>query len=326
MWRIPATLALITALWLGAGCAATCMDGAALADHSGYTDCIRLENNNTRVVLGPHCGGRVLEYSWNGVNVLATDPKQNGKTGMHNPYAGRFDIGPEMIVPDHPILWNGAWQAEIIGPRAARLTSQEDPATGLQLIREFRLDKTGAHLSCTQIMKNISTETKEYCYWSRTLALGGGIVLIPLTPNTHLPRNYVMYKPGRLVNFLPDDPNIRTRGGFLEITGTPEYPKLGMDSMAGWFAYLMKSNLLFVKRYPTFPDRVYNDAAGLTISIYYLRKQMCELEPIGPRETIRPGASAAFTEDWWLLPYPFPENREHVNLKHLARTVAAKAR
>ena len=42
-------------------------------------------------------------------------------------------------------------------------------------------------------------------------------------------------------------------------------PKLGMDSYAGWFCYLMKNDLMFVKRYPTYPDRVYNEVAGLTI-------------------------------------------------------------
>ena len=52
---------------------------------------------------------------------------------------------------------------------------------------------------------------------------------------------------------------------FLEILGTPRKPKLGMDSYAGLIAYLSPNNLLFVKRFKTYPDRVYNEAAGLTI-------------------------------------------------------------
>ena len=36
-----------------------------------------------------------------------------------------------------------------------------------------------------------------------------------------------------------------------------------MDTYAGWFAYLMKKDLMFVKRFPTYPDRVYNEVAGL---------------------------------------------------------------
>ena len=42
---------------------------------------------------------------------------------------------------------------------------------------------------------------------------------------------------------------------------------------------------------------------------------MCELEPIGPRETLEPGECASFTEDWWLLPYDFPQEREDVDLE-----------
>jgi len=56
--------------------------------------------------------------------------------------------------------------------------------------------------------------------------------------------------------------------------------------------------LMFVKRLPVYPDRVYADMAGLTISIWCYKNEMCELEPIGPRETLASGASASFTEQW----------------------------
>ena len=117
-----------------------------------------------------------------------------------------------------------------------------------------------------------------------------------------------MYGPGPAINYRPEDPGIRTRHGFLEITATPRYPKLGMDSYAGWFAYLMKNDLMFLKRFPTYRDRVYNEVAGLTMSIWYPDGPMCELEPIGPREKLASGKSASFTETWWLLPHHFPQN------------------
>ena len=61
--------------------------------------------------------------------------------------AGRFDIGPELVTPSHPTLWSGAWTAEITGPRRARLTSQRDPATGIQLLRDFTLSDLSQSLS-----------------------------------------------------------------------------------------------------------------------------------------------------------------------------------
>ena len=94
--------------------------------------------------------------------------------------------------------------------------------------------------------------------------------------------------------------------------------------MAGWFCYLTRNDLLFCKRYPTFPERVYNEMAGLTISIWYHENDMCELEPIGPCEILMPGMSASFAEEWELLPYRFPAAGTAVNLKEITRLATAR--
>ena len=119
-----------------------------------------------------------------------------------------------------------------------------------------------------------------------------------------------MYEEGSLINMNPDDPNIRVRNGFLEILSAPRKPKLGMDSYAGIIAYLSPNDLLFVKRFQTYPDRVYNEAAGLTISVWYPDNAMIELEPIGPRERLKPGEHAGFTEEWFLSHMQFPKSRD----------------
>lgn len=301
------------------------LPAAEVIGYVGYPDCIELHNETTRVVLCPAAGGRVLVYALAGQNALyleeedaTVDIAPGARASMS---AGRFDIGPEKIVPTRELLWSGKWQGEITGERSAKLTSQKDPATGTQLVREFRLAATGSQLACTQTINNISDHVTEWCHWSRTFARGNGICVIPLTPNSRFPNNYVMYETGDLINLRPTDPNIRTRDGFLEITGVPKEPKLGMDSYAGWFGYLMPHDVLFVKRYKVFPDRVYNEVAGLTISIWYPEGKRVELEPIGPRERLQPGESASFTEEWWLLPYEFPPTGTQVDLTELKRVV-----
>lgn len=305
--------------------------GAAVVEFYGYNDCIRLENATTRVTLCPRAGGRVLEYALNGVNGLYLPPGQEGwemgtDTRWAEMVAGRFDIGPEQTIPRHPLLWQGKWTGEIIGDRQARLTSQPDESTGVQLVREFTLDEKSSKLDCKQIIKNISQATKEYCHWSRTFGQGQGIVVIPLTEPSRFPNSYVMYEPQSLINSKPVDPNIRKQDGFLVITGTPKYPKLGMDSSAGWFAYLMKNDLMFVKRFPVYPDRAYNEVAGLTISIWYPSGAMCELEPIGPREKLAPGQSSSFTETWFLVSQAFPKDPQSVSPKDVAAVVERDAR
>jgi hypothetical protein len=294
---------------------------------------VRLFNSSTEVVLEPNCGGRVLEYSLNGRNALFADPAQDGWTEKtlksSDLCGGRFDIGPEKIAKSHPALWMGRWKAEITGPRAARLTSPEDPSTGLRLGREFRLDEKTSHLRCTQTMTNASADSVRACYWSRTLAEGGGIALVPLTPGSRFPKGYVVYEPAsgpKYLNFRPDDhPSTRVRDGFLEIIDAPPFPKYGIDTFAGWLGYITRSDLLFVKRFPVYPERVYGEVTSYTVCIWYKDTVRTELEPIGPWEWLAPGRSSSFTEDWWLLPYPCPPDRT-VDLNAFTKFVAEKAR
>jgi hypothetical protein len=301
-----------------------------------YADCFELSNAETRVTLCHQVGGRVLEYSFNGTNALYLDPEEakwGTPGGPRAPdSAGRFDIGPEYLVPERDKLWSGQWQAEAIGSRAVRLTSQVDESTGVQLIREFRLDAKSTHLACTQIIRNVSQETKHWAHWSRTFAVHGGIGVVPLTPEMQrFPNGYVMYKfePESSILLTPTDPNVRRRGKFLEVLGPTRQPKLGFDSNAGWFAYVMPHGQAFVKRYASPPDGVYPEIAGLTLCFYYPKADQipaCELEPHGPRNNIPPGGSASFTEDWYLLPHPFPAAGAEIDLDKLAAHVARETR
>ena len=298
-------------------------ESAKVVRYLNYDKAIELTNKSAKVVLCPQAGGRVLEYSLHGKNSLYLNEKEaDWKPGKPGPAsAGRFDIGPELVIPRRSTLWSGEWTGEITGPRSARLTSQHDDATGVQLVRDFKLDNKTSRLSCTQTIMNVSTETKEWCHWSRTFAQGEGICVIPLAGQSRFPNKYVMYEEGALINARPVDPNIRIRDGFLEILAAPRRPKLGFDSYAGWMAYAMKNDLLFVKKFRTFPDRVYNEAAGLTISVWYPEGARVELEPIGPRERLEPGQVGSFTEEWWLAPSKFPVDGNDLDLGRISAIV-----
>ena len=291
-----------------------------------YPNTIVLTNETTRVVLCPDAGGRVLEYSLNGTNALHLDEAEADWTPNANKpmmSAGRFDIGPEQIIPKREEIWSGPWTGEIIGDHSARLTSIKHDATGVQLVRDFELAADSSKLTCTQTIRNItSNRTVEWCHWSRTFAEGKGIVYVPDTGPSRFPNHYVMYEKRGTLNFRPEDPNIRHRDGILEILAAPAFPKLGMDSTAGWIACQEPNGLLFVKKFTTFPDRVYNEIAGLTVSIWYPQdKPVIELEPIGPRERLAPGESASFTETWFLVKTTPPHDPDKADLRSLRNTI-----
>lgn len=301
---------------------------ARVISYHGYTKAVELKAGNARAVLCPEVGGRVIEFSLDGKNALRLDEQEGSPQAGKQPAvsAGRFDFGPEMTTRPHPKIWSGEWTAEITGDRSAKLTSQRDENCGVQLVREFELKPVAsplqaAHLSCRQTIINVSDQPQEYCHWGRSFALGGGICFIPLQGKSRFPSKYALYEDRGIINVQAKDDKIRERDGFLEILGAPRKPKLGFDSYAGWLAYVAPGDLLFVKRFATYPERVYNEAAGLTISVWYPPGDRVELEPIGPRERLAPGQSASFTEEWYLTSYPFPNAGEQVELAKLTSVV-----
>lgn len=300
-------------------------EGTKRVDFFGYEDCVALENDVARVVLCHQAGGRVLEYSLNGENVIYLNPNDAGASGTNGSgmTGGRFDIGPEHIIPRRNILWAGPWEAEITGPYSARLTSQFDPETGVRLTRDFTLSPDSTELEVVQTIHNESDEQKPWCHWSRTFAVGRGIVLLPLEGISKYPNSYVMGEGRGLLHFRPEEPTITIRESYLEITGPPQFAKLGMDSTAGWFTYLSPNNLLFTKRFRVDPDDVYNEVAGLTTSIWYPDNEMVELEPIGPRQLTSPGESASYTEVWYLDEMDFVKPGEQVDIQQVEERVRA---
>jgi hypothetical protein len=295
-----------------------------------YPDCIELSNKaGTVAVLGHHVGGRVLSYRQGGKESLylnSSEEKWTPENGKKPSSAGRFDIGPEYLIPKRAELWSGQWSAKITGPRSARLTSKPAADAGIRLIRDFVLAENSSHLACTQTMVNTSGETRRWCHWGRMFAIHGGIGVVPLTPkHQRFPKGYIMMRGSDEMLILPEDPNIRRRGNFLEILAPPKEPKLGFDSFAGWFAYQMPNDLAFIKTYKTYPGRLYGEIAGLTLSIWYPKSDWvpaCEIEPIGPMEILQPGQKAAFTENWYLLPNRFPKDGSKLDLSALAKKVA----
>ena len=282
----------------------------------GYKNCMELKNKQVRVVLDPNVGGRVLSYELNGKNILFENPSLNGKTWKKdNPTfevsGGRFDIGPEQTTPFRASFHN-TWKGEITGNNSVRLTSEKDTLLGVQLIREFYLDENSSHLKCIQHIKNISDTIQNYAHWSRTFAKGGGICLVPLNPKSRLPKGYAIYQyKTTLIDFNPPEEHaLRTREGVLEILDTPKHPKFVMDSSQGWIAYNSKDDLLFIKKFEANENGIYGDMLSNQVSIWYYKDEKCEIEPIGPLETILPGEIASFTEDWWLMENEYPKDKK----------------
>ncbi|MEE9463102.1 MAG: hypothetical protein V3V53_14780 [Bacteroidales bacterium] len=286
-----------------------------LVDLHGYKDCIEIRNGDSRVVLEPNCGGRILYYEYKGVNALYINPADDGyllesgksPAGPLSPCAGRCDIGPEMTIPPHPDLWLGNWIALIQEDQSVEMTSMMDHKTGIQLTRTVSLEEHFAKLKFTQGILNISESPKQYFHWSRTFCNGGGIAIAPVNPDSRFPNGYITYGPGDIINYRPDcEPNVCIHDGLLQIFGPSSTKKFAMDLSEGWLAYLTRDSHLFVKKFPVYPGRVYGEIAANNMSFWYNDEETCEIEPLGPLEVIQPSYEASFTETWYLMEYDYP--------------------
>ncbi len=279
-----------------------------------------IENGLVRVGADALHGGRLVEYSLGGRNALYSDalhPEWVFPDNDHwvGPAGGRFDIGPEEILLEHTVLTDGPWTIERVDRLHLRMVSPVDTVTGVQLNRDVVLDPGSTRLRCTTTTTNRSDRLLHRSYWGRSLAPGGGIFITSLTPDSRFLNQFIEYTlyPTFQILMQPKDPAVTIRGEYLMLRGAPLQPKIGLDTQSGWMAYLMRTGMLFVKRFPVYPERRYADLAGLTISVWSNQDRMVELEPLGPEERLAPGQSATFTEDWWLLDHPFPADGEEVD-------------
>ena len=273
------------------------------------SELLKISNGEITVAVDLKVGARVMEYSKDGNNVIFVSPEYFKTTS--DPDGGRCDIGPERIIPPRPETWKGSWELVEKSNGYIKIKSQVAKAAGVQLIREFKLDEKSSHLKFTQHIINVADSMQRYCHWSRTLAEVNGICLAPLNPNSRFPKGYITYAGSGLLDYLPEGgENERVRNGVLEITGPPENAKFVTDASDGWLAYITQDDQLFIKKFEIYPDKKYGEMTAATVSIWYNKDGICEIEPIGPWEWIESGKSISFTEHWYLMDYNYPEDKK----------------
>jgi len=276
-----------------------------VTDYKGWEQ-FRLEAAEAKTVamIIPTIGGRIVSYG-RGENILFDNPDYRGKTlentapdALAQGYTGyNVDLGPELRrIPRHLTLWMGKTTASTI-QGGARLVSGHDPAVGMTLIKEVRIDDRTGGLDVIQVMKNTSERDQAYCLWDRTLCRGGGFAFFPLHPKSARPSGWSAMKDGKYSG--TSHPNVKVLDGILVAKAEGPPSKLGADSDAGWIAYV-RGRQLFVKFFPYFPGGKYTDGEN-SVELYF-DPRVCELEPLSPEVSLKPGEEHTFPEKWVLIP------------------------
>jgi hypothetical protein len=105
-------------------------------------------------------------------------------------------------------------------------------------------------------------------------------------------------KAGKYDGDEPSHPGVKVLDGLLVVQAAGKATKLGADPDSGWIAYT-RGKLLFIKYFPVVADGAYTDGGNI-VEIYFDPK-VCELEPLSPEVSLKPGAEFVFPEKWVLL-------------------------
>lgn len=269
-------------------------------------NCYRLANGKVEVIATSDIGPRIIAYRLvGGENVLAElGPDAVVKTdlGDWHPWGGhRLWHAPEQIprsyAPDDTPI-----EVETVGSDSIRLIQPVEASSHIQKEILVKLAEDGTKVTLTHKLTNKGAWSVKLAPWALTIVRGGGTTIIPQEP--YIPHEDELLPARPLVLWHYTDMS-DPRWTFLKkyiCLRTDEklrYPqKIGVLNKQGWAAYL-RSDLLFVKRFPHVKGATYPDL-GCNCETYTDGAFM-EVETLGPMTKLEPGASAEHVEEWFLF-------------------------
>lgn len=288
--------------------------------YRGWDRSVMMSDGIATVVLNPEYGGGVTyfglvdgreaaEVPSESFNVLWNDDMVDGwhlseyaVTGR-SPAAGRFDVGNERKTEHlHDVLWAGEYEVLAGRDGSVTLTSPDCDSLGIRLERRYSL--SGGVLTIRHKMTNISDAETEYCFWTRTLLPSGGIFFCTYdsTAVEGPSCSEMAFEPDRLVSTDGCDDRVSfAHGHFTALPGGDAARKFGMANTDGNTFYL-RDGILYVKRYPVFPDEEYNcnPGHGKFPMMIYFNEDFIEMEPNSPMFRLAPGDTVTLEEKWEL--------------------------
>lgn len=306
------------------------------------TQCLR--NGMVELHVVPEIGGRVVqlcmgskEFFWVNPQLAGTvsPPSGLGADGEWLNYGGD-KLWPAPQGWDHDQQWPGPPDAvldgqpytlEVLdsesGQAGVRLTSREDPRSGIQFSRVIRLFPGSTRVEVTATMKNIDTRPRRWGIWSHTQLdaaepNGSGPnrrmrAWCPINPQSRFPSGY------NIIFGARDNPSFRAdvERNLLEVRYRYQVGKIGVDSPAGWTATVDGTcGAVFVQRFRFEPNRQYPDDASVEFwhngvgKIHAYNREMefvddpkqnpyiFESELLSPFCALQPGESCSWCYQW----------------------------
>jgi len=289
----------------------------------------------------PEIGGRIIQFKLGEKEFLWVNPQLAGQLPPANGLAtdgGWFNVGGDKLWPapqgwDNDRQWPGPpdavldgqpYRAELLdGGTALRLTSRDDPRSGIRFSRTIRpLDgRSGVQFEVT--MTNVDTKPRRWGIWAHTQLAAAARdgrsfnplmrAFCPLNPRSKFPRGYdVIFGEKDNSSFRAD----RERG-LVCVDYRYRVGKIGVDSPAGWVATVDGAcGAVFVQRFIFEPGEEYPDGSSVEFwhngagKIHAYNKDMVmpentdenpyvfESEVLSPFAKLAPGESYSWSYEW----------------------------
>jgi hypothetical protein len=252
----------------------------------------RLTNGIVSLLIAPQLGGRAIqmqlgthEYFFVNKDLAGKilPPEQNNlKAGWANYGGDKVWPGPEGWASDsewpsipYYTLDGSPYSLEVVTESpdevAVRVTSPEDPRTGVQLIRTYHVYADTTRIKVDQTMRNISRRQIRWGIWHLIQNDGADAenplkpnpdlyMYVPLNPHSHYPDGYYLpYGDARHPSYQRTDD-----GKMLRIHYLYRVAKVAADASAGWYAVVNgQTNIAYVENFEYFPGLDYPDGASI---------------------------------------------------------------
>ena len=300
-----------------------------------------LENGLVQLHVVPEIGGRVIQYALGKKEFFWVNPALTGKTSPKTglgPDGGWLNYGGDKLWPapqgwENDRQWPGPpdavldgqpYRAEMDADAAAiRLTSRDDPRSGIRFSRRIRLHPGKTRVSIEATMTNVDDKPRRWGIWAHTqldASLPGSDgynrlmrAWCPINPRSQFERGY------DVIFGETDNPSFQTdpERGLMKVSYRYKVGKIGLDSHAGWVATVDgRKGDVFVQRFKFDPQEEYPDGSSVEFwhnglgRIYAYNKSIemtdrrdenpyvFESEVLSPFARLHPGESYTWRYEW----------------------------
>jgi hypothetical protein len=271
---------------------------------AGWTDNLRLANDQVEVVILRAVGPRVISFRpLSGRNVFKVVPEQTGKSregtwqirGGHRLWTAPEDYGdPDGLTY---VLDNFPVDYEIKGEFHAQVTHLMQKPAQIRRDISVQLAANGPKIIVEHALTNQGSLPLSFAPWALSVMAPGGFAVIPQPVLGTHPKDFL---PNRTISLWPftdlSDDRIHFGKRFIRLQQADRGPiKFGLRHTEKWAGYILGDHL-FLKTIPLIDGKEYPDLGSNFET--FTNEEFLELESLGPYDEISAGQTVKHTEIW----------------------------